>query len=143
MSVSIGGGGAAAAGLNAASFAPAGFQEATDTYRKLQQELGGHVQKQAQFQAQHNENTLVKDVSIAAVAVRRAACWEVPVEPPLLWIVPQLNRPCRLSLNSQELDSLKDGESVYKLVGKVLVRQEASEAKATVNGRLEFIGKEL
>ena len=106
MSVRIGGGGAAAAGITAQSLAPvmpAGFQEAVDAYKALQAELNGHVQKQTTFSAQFNENQLVK----------------------------------------QELDKLKDGEHVYKLMGKVLVRQDASDANATVAGRLEFIGKEL
>lgn len=82
---------------------PAGLQEAFDAFKGFQEELAGHVQKQTQFMAQHNENMLVK----------------------------------------QELDKLKDGEHVYKLLGKVLVRQDPMEAKSTVAGRLEFIGKEL
>lgn len=43
----------------------------------------------------------------------------------------------------KEFASLKDGEVIYKLVGPVLLKQEKVEAESTVNGRLEFIGKEI
>ncbi|KAI1492268.1 Prefoldin beta-like protein [Biscogniauxia mediterranea] len=42
-----------------------------------------------------------------------------------------------------EFDRLKDGENIYKLVGPVLLKQDKVEAESTVNGRLEFISKEL
>ena len=42
----------------------------------------------------------------------------------------------------QELDILEEGAVVYKLVGPVLVKQDASEAKMTVEKRLEYITKE-
>ena len=44
---------------------------------------------------------------------------------------------------SQEFDRLKEGESVYKLVGPVLLKQDKFEAESTVKGRLEFIGNEM
>ncbi|KAH7028861.1 Prefoldin [Microdochium trichocladiopsis] len=43
----------------------------------------------------------------------------------------------------KEFEGLKEGESIYKLVGPALLKQEKVEAESTVNGRLEFIGKEL
>lgn len=43
----------------------------------------------------------------------------------------------------QEFGKLKDGESIYKLIGPVLLQQDKTEAESTVNGRLEFIGKEM
>ncbi|KAI2466960.1 Prefoldin beta-like protein [Annulohypoxylon bovei var. microspora] len=43
----------------------------------------------------------------------------------------------------KEFERLKDGENIYKLVGPVLLKQEKVEAESTVNGRLEFISKEL
>ncbi|KAI0475673.1 Prefoldin beta-like protein [Xylariaceae sp. FL0804] len=43
----------------------------------------------------------------------------------------------------KEFERLQDGENIYKLVGPVLLKQEKFEAESTVNGRLEFIGKEL
>jgi prefoldin beta subunit len=38
---------------------------------------------------------------------------------------------------------LKDDETIYKLVGPVLLKQERPDAESTVNGRLEFIDKEM
>ncbi|KAI1358254.1 prefoldin subunit [Xylaria arbuscula] len=43
----------------------------------------------------------------------------------------------------KEFDRLKDGESIYKLAGPILLKQDKVEAESTVKGRLEFIGKEL
>lgn len=45
--------------------------------------------------------------------------------------------------HTQELDLLEDDAVVYKLVGPVLVRQELSEARQTVEKRLDYISKEL
>ena len=44
--------------------------------------------------------------------------------------------------SAQELDLLEDGAVVYKLVGPVLIKQELSEARLTVEKRLEYITKE-
>lgn len=43
----------------------------------------------------------------------------------------------------KEFDKLKDEETIYKLIGPVLLKQDKVEADGTVNGRLEFIGKEM
>ncbi|KAK4143394.1 Prefoldin [Dichotomopilus funicola] len=43
----------------------------------------------------------------------------------------------------KEFSNLKEGETIYKLVGPVLLKQEKAEAESTVNGRLEFIDKEI
>ncbi|KAI0878251.1 prefoldin subunit [Hypoxylon argillaceum] len=43
----------------------------------------------------------------------------------------------------KEFERLKDGESIYKLAGPILLKQDQVEADSTVKGRLEFIGKEL
>ncbi|KAG7376076.1 Prefoldin subunit 6 [Phytophthora pseudosyringae] len=43
----------------------------------------------------------------------------------------------------KELDLLDDESKVYKLVGPVLLKQDADEAKSNVNKRLEFINNEL
>lgn len=42
-----------------------------------------------------------------------------------------------------ELAALKPGETVYKLMGPMLVRQEQADARSVVDGRLEFLEKEL
>ncbi|TMW67744.1 hypothetical protein Poli38472_007416 [Pythium oligandrum] len=43
----------------------------------------------------------------------------------------------------QELDLLGDDAKVFKLIGPVLLKQDASEAKTNVKKRLEFINNEL
>ncbi|TPX14775.1 uncharacterized protein E0L32_005170 [Thyridium curvatum] len=43
----------------------------------------------------------------------------------------------------KEFEKLKDEETIYKLVGPVLLKQDKVEAEGTVNGRIEFIGKEI
>uniref|UniRef100_A0A2D4FF48 Prefoldin subunit 6 n=3 Tax=Micrurus TaxID=8634 RepID=A0A2D4FF48_MICCO len=43
----------------------------------------------------------------------------------------------------EELDLLDPSNSVYKLIGPVLVKQDTEEAKATVGKRLEYITGEI
>lgn len=43
----------------------------------------------------------------------------------------------------QEFASLKDDANVYKLVGPILLKQDKTEAVLAVDGRLEFIEKEM
>ncbi|KAL4897788.1 Prefoldin [Aspergillus ambiguus] len=43
----------------------------------------------------------------------------------------------------QEFNSLDDESNIYKLVGPVLLKQDKTEALMAVNGRLEFIEKEI
>ncbi|KAK3902503.1 Prefoldin [Staphylotrichum tortipilum] len=43
----------------------------------------------------------------------------------------------------KEFKNLKDTETIYKLIGPVLLKQDRSDAESTVNGRLEFIDKEM
>ncbi|KAK4154095.1 Prefoldin subunit 6 [Chaetomidium leptoderma] len=43
----------------------------------------------------------------------------------------------------KEFAKLKDSETIYKLIGPVLLKQERPDAESTVNGRLEFIEKEI
>lgn len=45
--------------------------------------------------------------------------------------------------NVQEFNSLDDDAGIYKLVGPVLLKQDSTEAKSTVDGRLEYIGGEM
>ncbi|KAI4730640.1 hypothetical protein E4T49_01431 [Aureobasidium sp. EXF-10728] len=44
---------------------------------------------------------------------------------------------------NSEFANLDDDANIYKLVGPILLKQDASEAKSTVDGRLEFIDKEI
>ncbi|XP_070769511.1 prefoldin subunit 6 [Enoplosus armatus] len=43
----------------------------------------------------------------------------------------------------EELDLLNSTNTVYKLIGPVLVKQDLDEAKATVTKRLEYINGEI
>ncbi|KAH6896715.1 Prefoldin [Thelonectria olida] len=43
----------------------------------------------------------------------------------------------------KEFDRLGEGETIYKLVGPVLLKQDKIEADSTVKGRLDFIGGEI
>ncbi|KAF2148837.1 Prefoldin beta-like protein [Myriangium duriaei CBS 260.36] len=43
----------------------------------------------------------------------------------------------------KEFSSLSDDANIYKLVGPVLLKQDTAEAKSTVDGRLEYIEKEI
>ena len=53
-----------------------------------------------------------------------------------------LTYTCTHTHTTQELGMLEEGAVVYKLVGPALVKQELSEAKLTVDKRLEYITKE-
>lgn len=43
----------------------------------------------------------------------------------------------------KEFNSLDDDSNIYKLIGPVLLKQDKNEALMAVNGRLEFIEKEM
>ncbi|UKZ76516.1 hypothetical protein TrVFT333_004222 [Trichoderma virens FT-333] len=43
----------------------------------------------------------------------------------------------------KEFENLDEDETIYKLVGPVLLKQEKFEAESTVKGRLDFIGGEI
>lgn len=43
----------------------------------------------------------------------------------------------------KEFKSLTDDTNIYRLVGPVLLKQDKTEASSTVDGRLDFIGKEI
>ena len=56
------------------------------------------------------------------------------------------NRPCEDThayKRTQEFQGLADDTNIYKLVGPVLLKQDTSEAKSTVDGRLQYIEKEM
>jgi prefoldin beta subunit len=44
---------------------------------------------------------------------------------------------------SAEFSTLSDSSNIYKLIGPVLLKQDKTDAVASVNGRLEFIEKEI
>ncbi|KAM7188263.1 Prefoldin [Naviculisporaceae sp. PSN 640] len=43
----------------------------------------------------------------------------------------------------KEFKKLKEDETIYKLMGPILLKQDRAEAESTVNGRLEFISSEI
>jgi len=45
--------------------------------------------------------------------------------------------------SSQEFDILDDDANIYKQIGPVLLKQDKTEAVMSVNGRLEFIDKQM
>ncbi|KAJ8876374.1 hypothetical protein PR048_020819 [Dryococelus australis] len=50
---------------------------------------------------------------------------------------------CFVFCDPQELELMKDGGEVYKLIGPVLVKQELEEAKQNVSKRMDYIKSEL
>ncbi|KAK5685856.1 Prefoldin subunit 6 [Elasticomyces elasticus] len=44
---------------------------------------------------------------------------------------------------NQEFATLSDDANIYKLVGPVLLKQDTTEAKGTVDGRLSYIEQEI
>lgn len=77
------------------------------------------VQSRQKLEAQKQENLGVQKVEFFD---------------PSIWI---------LTDTQQEFAKLKDEETIYKLIGPVLLKQERVEAESTVKGRLEFIEKEM
>ena len=43
----------------------------------------------------------------------------------------------------KEFKGLADDANIYRLVGPVLLKQDRTDANSTVDGRLDFIGKEI
>lgn len=99
------------------------LQALSEEYQKLQDELQTAVQSRQKLEAQRQENLGVQKVRLS-----------------------QSNRPPIMNFDvdiMQEFTRMKEGESIYKLVGPVLLKQDKTEAESTVNGRLEFINKEM
>lgn len=92
------------------------LQAATNEYQKLQTELSNAVEARQKLDAQLSENELVKKVRSNAARFRML-----------------------LTSTLQEFAQLTPNNTVYKLVGPVLVSQDHAEAKSTVDKRLDFI----
>ncbi|KAK4664126.1 Prefoldin subunit 6 [Podospora pseudopauciseta] len=96
------------------------LQALSEDYAKLQKDLQDTVTSRQKLEAQMQENLGVQQVRV----------------PP--W------RSARMTLTTeQEFEKLKDGETIYKLIGPVLLKQDRTDAESTVKGRLEFIEKEI
>ena len=86
-------------------------------------ELQKFTASRMQLDTQVNENKTVKEVALSS---EEKNCVY----------------PTHTFTSLQELDRLEEGAVLYKLVGPVLVKQELSEAKLTVEKRLKYITKE-
>jgi prefoldin beta subunit len=84
-------------------------------------ELGTAVEARQRLESQQQENSTVKKVC------RRGSIWV---------------NACWLA-ESQEFDILDDDANIYKQIGPVLLKQDKIEAVMSVNGRLEFIEKQM
>ena len=85
------------------------------------------------LESQQQENKNVKNVS-------KSSHLPSPPEP----LKPHLKALLNLiTFLFKEFSNLADDANIYKLVGPVLLKQDTSEAKSTVDGRLDFIDKEM
>ena len=102
------------------------LQIASAEFQKIQAELATVVEARQKLDAQLSENELVKKVRPSL-----SSC--------------HLRDPARLMYHNrdQEFASLTEDNTVYKLVGPVLVKQDQAEAKQNVDTRLEFIKSEM
>lgn len=90
-------------------------------YQKLQNDLQDAVEARQRLEAQLSENEMVKKVRRVTIAIT---------------IFLQVCRP-------QEFTQLTPNNTVYKLIGPVLVQQDQADAKSNVDTRLEFIRGEM
>lgn len=51
--------------------------------------------------------------------------------------------PCQSDSSFQEFDNLGEDETIYKLIGPILLKQDKVEAESTVKGRLDYITGEM
>lgn len=94
------------------------MQTASGEFQKLQNELAGVLEIRQRLDAQLSENELVRKVSGHGRDSQGDHGHHGQV---------------------QEFETLTPNNTVYKMIGPVLVPQEQSEAKSNVDKRLEFI----
>lgn len=98
------------------------LQTATSEYQKLETDLSNAVEARQKLDSQLSENSQVKEV-----------CYDDSAN------APQFSA----SHPYQEFAQLKSSNTIYKLMGPVLVKQDQAEAKANVETRLEYIRGEM
>ncbi|KAK6001716.1 hypothetical protein QM012_002206 [Aureobasidium pullulans] len=98
------------------------LQALSDEYTALQNELQTTVAARQKLESQQQENKGVKSVCDIVTS-------SDSITTDLSFF--------------QEFANLDDDANIYKLVGPILLKQDTSEAKSTVGGRLEFIDKEI
>merc|ERR1712080_665667 len=95
--------------------------------RKQFEKIAHIMEQQKQLQSLSNEyQTLQNDMSTLITARQKLESQQ------------QENKGVQ-----KEFNSLADDANIYKLVGPVLLKQDTTEAKSTVDGRLEYIGGEI
>ncbi|KAG8816251.1 hypothetical protein FRC17_000383 [Serendipita sp. 399] len=99
------------------------LETATRKYQDLQDELAKAVEARQRLEAQQVETENVKKVHCSALSSN-----------PILFLT---------KTSIKEFATLKPSNTVYKLVGPVLLPQDQSEAKSNVEKRLEFIAAEF
>lgn len=97
------------------------LQAATSEYQKIEADLANSVEARQKLDAQLSENEQVKKV-----------CCLYMTLPKFL-----------LNINFQEFAQLQPSNTIYKLMGPVLVKQDQAEAKSNVETRLEYIRGEM
>ncbi|OJT15578.1 Prefoldin subunit 6 [Trametes pubescens] len=97
------------------------LQTESAEFQKIQAELSSVVEARQKLDAQLSENELVKKVRRVRVQDLRSRC----------------------SPSRQEFATLTADNTVYKLVGPVLVQQDQAEARQNVDTRLDFIKSEI
>jgi prefoldin beta subunit len=101
------------------------FVDVTLTFsntKKIRSDLQKVASQQAQLHMQLKENEMVLSVSCAKSCATR--CTNTTAPP-------------------QELEFVKSNNTVFKLVGPVLVKQDLDEAKSNVKKRMDFVKREL
>ncbi|CBX98320.1 hypothetical protein LEMA_P097290.1 [Plenodomus lingam JN3] len=97
------------------------LQDLSDSYQTLQTELSTAVESRQRLESQQQENATVKKVTLKL---------HFSTEPYSYIAI-------------QEFDILDDDANIYKQIGPVLLKQDKAEAVMAVNGRLEFIEKQI
>ena len=94
-------------------------------FRETQEGLQKMIRDHAALESQLNENSMVEEVRVFGHGSRDPLAKLVSV------------------FYEQELKRLGEAESVFKLCGTVLIKQDKAEAAATIESRLKFIQTEL
>lgn len=108
------------------------LQTASAEFQKIQNDLSVAVDARQKLDAQLSENELVKKVRRFSLI--------------LLFSGPSIHVAVHVGMAHtalQEFASLTADNTVYKLVGPVLVKQDQTEAKQNVDTRLDFIRGEM
>lgn len=120
------------------------LQDLSDEYQKLQGGTSLSHMVQQQYRKITNEIPQSFSLTLRHVKSWRPNSKRIKAFARLAnWSIAYLWRLLTLTLWLQEFAKLAEDANIYKLVGPVLLKQEKSEAILAVNGRLEYIEKEM